>query len=162
MFRAIILPIFRSTRLCYSLWYNAPTILQAGGRPVTSWVHYTTSCNTQSSAPVHGQNNCPKHVELTGNINKPIFLHLFGCLLIYINDARSSKHQIMKYICWLNIQKSVPWRVAKSPSYIEDARCLKVNLLCVLPLVSAVVELQAVCQLLCGRTEGADKILSNY
>jgi len=23
--------------------------------------------------------------------------------IIYINDARSSKYQIMKYICWLNI-----------------------------------------------------------
>ena len=29
-------------------------------------MHYTTSCNTQSSAPEDGQNNCPKHVELTG------------------------------------------------------------------------------------------------
>jgi len=32
-------------------------------------VHYTTSCNTQPSAPEDGQNNCPKHVELTGIIN---------------------------------------------------------------------------------------------
>jgi len=23
--------------------------------------------------------------------------------IIYINDARSNKYQIMKYICWLNI-----------------------------------------------------------
>jgi len=23
--------------------------------------------------------------------------------IIYINDARSTKYQIMKYICWLNI-----------------------------------------------------------
>jgi len=23
--------------------------------------------------------------------------------IIYINDARSNIHQIMKYICWLNI-----------------------------------------------------------
>jgi len=23
--------------------------------------------------------------------------------IIYTNDARSSKYQIMKYICWLNI-----------------------------------------------------------
>jgi len=23
--------------------------------------------------------------------------------IIYINDARSRKYQIMKYICWLNI-----------------------------------------------------------
>jgi len=43
-------------------------------------VHYTTICNTQSSAPEYGQNNCPKHVELTGIINKPLLLHLVGCL----------------------------------------------------------------------------------
>ena len=48
--------------------------------PATSWVHYTTSCNTQSSAPEDGQNNCPKDVELTGIINKPLLLHLVGCL----------------------------------------------------------------------------------
>ena len=52
----------------------------AGGRPATSWVHYTTSCNTQSSAPEDGQNNCPKHAELTGSINKPLLFHLVGCL----------------------------------------------------------------------------------
>ena len=41
---------------------------------------YTTGCNTQSSAPEDGQNNFPKHVELTGIINKPLLLHLVGCL----------------------------------------------------------------------------------
>ena len=51
-----------------------------GLRPATSCVHYTTSCNTQSSAPEDGQNNFPKHVELTGIINKPLSLHLVGCL----------------------------------------------------------------------------------
>ena len=60
--------------MCYSLWYNAHTMLQAGHRPATSCVHYTTSCNTQSSAPENGQNNCPKHVELSGIINKPLVL----------------------------------------------------------------------------------------
>jgi hypothetical protein len=43
-------------------------------------VHYTTNCNTQSSAPEDGQNNFPKHLELTGIINKPLLLHLVGCL----------------------------------------------------------------------------------
>ena len=43
--------------MCYSLWYNAPTML-----------------------PATEQNNCPKHVELTGIINKPLLLHLVGCL----------------------------------------------------------------------------------
>ena len=52
----------------------------AGHRPATSSVHYTTSCNTQSSAPEDGQNNCPRRVELTGIINKPLLLHLVGCL----------------------------------------------------------------------------------
>jgi len=66
--------------VCYSLWYNAHTMLPAGGRPATSWVHYTTSCNTQSSVPEDEQNNYPKHVELTGIINKPLLLHLVGCL----------------------------------------------------------------------------------
>jgi hypothetical protein len=35
---------------------------------------------TQSSAPEGGKNNGPKHVELTGIINKPSLLHLVGCL----------------------------------------------------------------------------------
>ena len=68
----------------YSLWYNALTMLPAGGRPATSWVYYTTSCNTQSSAPEDGQNSRPKHVELTGIINKPLLLHLVGVYIIYV------------------------------------------------------------------------------
>ena len=66
--------------MCYSLWYNAHTMLPAGHRPATSWVHYTTSRNTQSSAPEDGQNNCPKYVELTGIINETLLLHLVGFL----------------------------------------------------------------------------------
>ena len=49
-------------------------------QPATSWVNYTTSCNTHSSAPEDGQINCPKHVEMIGVINKPLMLHLVGCL----------------------------------------------------------------------------------
>jgi len=40
----------------------------------------TTSCNTQSSTPEDGKNNFPKHVELIGIFNKPLLLHLVGCL----------------------------------------------------------------------------------
>ena len=43
-------------------------------------MHYITSCNTQSSAPEDGRNHRPKHVELIGFINKPLLLHLVGCL----------------------------------------------------------------------------------
>jgi hypothetical protein len=58
-------------------------------QPTASSVHYTTSCKTQSSAPGDGRNYRPKHAELIGIINKPIFLHLVGCLYYCINDARS-------------------------------------------------------------------------
>ena len=43
-------------------------------------MHYTTNCKTQSSVSEDGQNNCPKHVELIGIINKLLLLHLVGCL----------------------------------------------------------------------------------
>ena len=70
--------------MCYSLWYNAPpTIL-----PATSWgVHYTTSCNTKSSAPEDRRDQRSKHVELIGIINKPLLLHLVGVYIIYVNDV---------------------------------------------------------------------------
>ena len=74
-----------------------------------------------------GQNNCPKHVELTGIINKPLLLHLVGCLY-YLYQWSTFKqisdneiYFLMKYI------KSFLWRVAKRLSYIENARCLKVK-----------------------------------
>jgi hypothetical protein len=57
-------------------------------------MHYTTSCNTPSSAPEDGRDQRPKHVELMGIINNPLLLHLVGVYIIYINDARSNKYQI--------------------------------------------------------------------
>ena len=59
-------------------------------------MHYTTSCNTQSSAPEDGRDHRPKHVELIGIINKPLLLHLVGAYIIYVNDAQSKKYQIGK------------------------------------------------------------------
>jgi len=49
---------------------------------------------TQSSSPEGGRNYRPRHVELIGIINKPLFLHLVGCLCCCINDERLNKHQI--------------------------------------------------------------------
>ena len=83
----MITPIFRSTRL----YVTACGIMHPR-------LYCTTSCNTQSGAPEDGQNNCPKYVELTGIINKPLLLNLV-VYIIYISDARSSKYQIMKHIC---------------------------------------------------------------
>ena len=77
--------------MCYILWYIAPTMLAAGSLEAeelplpdyllaTSWVHYTKSCNTQSSSPEDGLNYRPICVELIGIINKPLLLHLVRCL----------------------------------------------------------------------------------
>ena len=94
----------------------------------TSWVHYTTSCNTQSSAPEDGQNNCPKHVVLTGIINKPLLLHLVGCLYYLYQWCTVKKISDNEIYLLIKYIKSFLWRVAKCLSYIEEARCLKVNL----------------------------------
>ena len=68
----------------------------AGHRPVTSWAHYTTSSNTQSSAPENGKNNCPKPVELIEIINKPLLLHLVGG--IYYSQVLTKLVYKKKYI----------------------------------------------------------------
>ena len=47
-------------------------------------MHYTTSCNTESSVPEDGRDQRPKHVELIGIINKPLSLHLLGVYIILI------------------------------------------------------------------------------
>jgi len=80
MFQEIILPIFRSTKtVCYSLWYNAPTMLPAGGRQHRGCI-IPQAVTHSLSAPEDEQNNFLKHVGLTGIINKQLLLHLVGCL----------------------------------------------------------------------------------
>ena len=101
--------------MCYSLWYKATQMLPAGSletgdpvpplpgyRPATFWVHYTTSCNTQSSVPVDGRNYRPKRVELIGIINKPLLLYLVGCLY-YLYQLCTVKQTSNVYTCisWL-------------------------------------------------------------
>ena len=76
-------------------------------------------------SPEDGQNNCPKHVELTGIINKPLLLLLVGCLYYlyhWCTVKQMSDNEIYLLIKYIKI-----WRVAKRLPYIEDARCLKVN-----------------------------------
>ena len=79
--------------MCYSLWYNAPTMLPPVGRPHRGCI--IPQAVTQSSAPEDGRDHLPKHVELIGIINKPLLLHLVGGVYItYVNDARSNKCDI--------------------------------------------------------------------
>ena len=91
--------------MCYSLRYNAPTMLLAGNLEVEElrfqatgqqhrWVHYTASCNTQSSDAEDGHYNCSKHVELIGIINKPLLLRLVGCLYCLEGSSFESAHSL--------------------------------------------------------------------
>ena len=110
-------------------------MLPAGGQPSTSWVHYTTSCNTQSSAHEDGQNNCPKHVELTGIINKPLLLHLVGCLYYLYQWFTVKQISYTEIYLLIKYIKIFLLRVAKRLSCIEDVRCLKVKVVLVFTVV---------------------------
>ena len=143
MFRAIILPIFRSIRLCVT----ACGIMHPRCcRPVAGRQHrgyIIPQAVTQSSALEDRQNNFPKHVELTGIINKPLLLHLGGCLYYlyqWCTVKEISDNEIYLLIKYIS---SLRWRVAKILSYIEDARCLKVNKLSSYPqsVFTPVIEL---------------------
>ena len=55
-------------------------MLSAKGRQRRGYIIPQTVTHSLVSAPEDGQNNFPKHIELTGIINKPLLLHLVGCL----------------------------------------------------------------------------------
>jgi len=49
---------------------------------------------TQFSAPDDGRNHRSKHVELIGIINKPLLLHVVGCLYYLYQWCKVKKYQI--------------------------------------------------------------------
>jgi len=55
---------------------------------------------TQSSAPEDRRNHRPKHVELIGIINKPLLLHLVGCLC-YLHQRCTVKQISNLSVCSL-------------------------------------------------------------
>ena len=127
MFRAIILPIFRSTRLCVTACgiMHSRYCLPVAGRQHRGCI--IPQAVTQSNVPEDWQNNCPKHVELTGIINNPLLLLLVGCLFYlyqWCTVKQISGNEIYLLIKYI---KSVLWRAVKRLSCIEDARCLKVK-----------------------------------
>ena len=97
--RSLSAEVFQLMKV-FTCW-NYDIRSQNNNWPATSWVHYTTSCNTQSSAPEDGQNNCPKHVELTGIINKTLLLYLVGCLyyLYFIIFFWDMLHNLNLFLC---------------------------------------------------------------
>ena len=95
-----------------------------GYRPTTSWMNYTTSCYTQSSAPEDGRDQRPKHVELIGIINKPLLLHLFSAYIIY-ELPLSLKFQQFS-ILW-PLQTLNPLHIfARFPEWDSHDKCAKV------------------------------------
>jgi len=68
---------------------------------------------TQFSAPEDGQNNCPKHVELTGIINKPLILYLFGCLYYLYQWCTVKLISDNEIYLLIKYMKSLLWGVEK-------------------------------------------------
>ena len=79
-----------------------------GYLPATSWVHYTTSCNTQSSAPDDGRDHRPKHVELNEIINKPLLLHLVGVYINYNVALPVGSSMVITYLRLISINVALP------------------------------------------------------
>jgi len=80
------------------------------------------------SSTCFGQLFYPKHIELTGIINKPLLLNLFGCLYYLHQWCTVKQISDNKIYLLIKYAKSVLWRIAKRLSYIEDAWCLKVDI----------------------------------
>jgi len=101
MFRAVILPIFKSPRLCVT----ACGIMQPRCcRPVAGRQH--CGCIIPQ-AVTHSLVLLKMCKIIARNILcwLELLISRYCCIylvvnIIYVNDAHSSKYQIMKYICW--------------------------------------------------------------
>jgi len=60
------------------LWYNAPTMLPADGRQYGGCI--LLQAVTHSLVLLKMGKMIARHVELNGIFNKPLLLHLVGCL----------------------------------------------------------------------------------
>ena len=139
MFRAIILPIFRSIRLCVTACgiMHPRCCRQATGRQHRGCIIPQTVTHSLLLLKM-GKIIARNMLSWLESLISRYCWHLVGCLYyLYqwctvkqISD--SEIYLLIKYI------KSVLWRVAKRLSYIEDARCLKVKrnlMLCLLCVV---------------------------
>jgi hypothetical protein len=62
-------------------------------------VHYTRNCITQSNAPEDGQNNCPKHVEIIGIINKVIVASSWLYSLVFTGLNKTGSRKECSTVC---------------------------------------------------------------
>ena len=125
MFRAIILPIFRSTRLCVTACGIMHPMLPATGRQYRGCI--ILQAVTHSLVLLKMSKIIARNMLSWLIINEPLLLHLVGCLYYlyqWCTVKQVSDNEIYLLIKYI---KSVLWRVAKRLSYIEDARCLKVK-----------------------------------
>ena len=70
--------------MCYSLWYNVPTMLPGGGRQHRGFIippAVTHSLVLLKMEKIISRNM----IELTGIINKPLLLYLVVVYIIYIS-----------------------------------------------------------------------------
>ena len=112
--------------MCYSLWYNAATMLPATGRQHRGSIIPQTVTHSLVLLKM-GKIISRNMLSWLEFINKPLLLRLVDCL--YYLYQRCTVKQISDNEIYLLIKyiKSVLWRVAKCLSYIEEARCLKVK-----------------------------------
>ena len=109
--------------MCYSLWYNVPTMLPACGRQHRRYIipqAVTHSLVLLKMGKIIARNML-SWLELL------LLSHLVGCLYYlyqWCTVKQISDNEIYLLIKYVKI---LLWRVAKRLPYIQDARCLKVN-----------------------------------
>ena len=97
MFRAIFLPILRSTRLCLQLVvYNTNDAVFWWPTGSISSVLCTTSCKHSLVLLRMDEIIARNMLSWLKVLIKVLLLHLVGCFYYCINDARSHKQQILK------------------------------------------------------------------
>jgi len=95
MFRAIISPTLRSTRLCLQLGTAVPP--HPCHQQAASPVHYTTSCKHSLVLLRMGEIIARNMLSWLKLSVKFVIVALFDCLYYCISDARSHRHQIELY-----------------------------------------------------------------
>ena len=121
------------------LWYNAPTMLPASGQQHRRWIipqAVTHSLVLLKMGKIIARNM----FELTGIINKPLLLHLVGCLYYLYQWCTVKEISDNEIYLLIKYRKSVVWRVAKCLSYMEEARCLKLKSMKNFPVTPSAID----------------------